>query len=109
MVAVDLLEQAGMQVAVAGDGALALERAREGVWDLILMDMQMPVMDGLAATRAIRALPGAAGAVPIIAMTANVLAADREACLTAGMVDFIGKPIAPAPLFDTLRRWLAPH
>ncbi|MEI8303623.1 MAG: response regulator [Burkholderiales bacterium] len=109
MVAVDLLEQAGMQVAVAGDGALALERAREGVWDLILMDMQMPVMDGLAATRAIRALPGAAGAVPIIAMTANVLAADREACLAAGMVDFIGKPIAPAPLFDTLRRWLAPH
>ena len=109
MVAVDLLQQAGMQVEVAGDGAVALARAREGGWDLILMDMQMPVMDGLAATRAIRALPGPAGAVPIIAMTANVLAADRDACLAAGMVDFIGKPIAPEPLLETLRRWLPPR
>ncbi|MBU6271956.1 MAG: response regulator [Betaproteobacteria bacterium] len=106
MVAVDLLQQIGMQVEVAGDGAVALARAREGGWDLILMDMQMPVMDGLAATRAIRALPGPAGAVPIIAMTANVLAADRDACLAAGMVDFIGKPIAPEALFETLCRWL---
>ncbi len=109
MVAVDLLQQAGMQVEVAGDGAVALARAREGGWDLILMDMQMPVMDGLAATRAIRALPGPAGTVPIIAMTANVLAADRDACLAAGMVDFIGKPIAAEPLLETLRRWLPPR
>ena len=91
-IARELLVREGALVDVAGDGAQALRMAAAGGWDAILMDIQMPDMDGYACTRALRAMP-AYRATPIIAMTANVMASDREACLAAGMNDHIGKPI----------------
>ena len=104
-VAVDLLADLGVQVDVAGDGQAAVQQALLAPYDLVLMDMQMPVMDGLEATRALRALPGLEG-LPVVAMTANAMAADRERCLAAGMVDFVSKPIDPEALFDTMLRWM---
>ncbi len=102
---VDLLADAGLSVTVAENGRIAVERVAEGGWDLVLMDMQMPEMDGLQATQAIRALPEG-GEVPIVAMTANAMAQDRERCLSAGMVDFLGKPFDPDDLFALLVRWI---
>ena len=87
-------------------GARALRRVGSARYDLILMDMQMPQMDGLAATRAIRALPGDTGAMPIIAMTANAFAEDRARCLAAGMNDHIAKPVDPSTLEAMVARWL---
>jgi two-component system sensor histidine kinase/response regulator len=86
---------------------MALERLQEQAYDLVLMDMQMPVMDGLTATRLLRAHAQFA-ALPVIAMTANAMASDRQACLKAGMNDHIPKPIEPDQLFATLLRWLRP-
>jgi two-component system sensor histidine kinase/response regulator len=103
-VAVELLRAAGIVVDLAGDGAAAVERAAHSAYDLVLMDVQMPVLDGLAATRQIRALPQHA-ATPIIAMTANAFGDDRRACLAAGMNDHIGKPVDPDQLYDALARW----
>ncbi|MBI5331360.1 MAG: response regulator [Betaproteobacteria bacterium] len=103
-VARDLLLQADFIVTTANDGAEAVERARESCFDLILMDMQMPVMDGLEATRAIRRIP-ACSATPILAMTANAFEEDRAACLQAGMNDHVAKPVNPDALFDAIRRW----
>ncbi|ALV05635.1 signal transduction histidine kinase [Roseateles depolymerans] len=100
----ELLLSAGLEVEVVDDGASAVARSREVDFDLILMDVQMPVLDGLAATREIRALRGPG--VPIIAMTANAFGEDRQACLDAGMNDHIAKPVDPARLYEVLMRQL---
>ena len=105
LVARDLLEAAGVELAIAGNGRLALELASVGDYDAILMDIHMPELDGYGAARAIRALDGARGRVPIIAMTANALSGDRERCLAAGMNDHVPKPIDQRQLFEALARW----
>lgn len=106
-VATELLTSAGFAVDIAADGAVALRRVQEQHYDIVLMDMQMPVMDGLAATRAIRQLPGY-GDLPIVAMTANAMAGDRERCIAAGMNDHIAKPIDPQDLTAKLLQWVKP-
>ena len=101
----ELLEEVGLKVDIAEDGLAAVELARRNRYALILMDMQMPKMNGIDATRAIRALPGYAH-TPILAMTANVFDGDRQACIAAGMNDHIGKPVDPTRLFEALLNWL---
>lgn len=101
----ELLEESGLVVDVAEDGLGALALVRSGAYDLILMDMQMPQMNGLEATRQIRLLPGKAQ-LPIVATTANAFAEDRERCLAAGMNDFIVKPLQPDHLFAVILHWL---
>ena len=106
-VAREILMRLGAAVDVAGHGREAVEMAGRAPYDAVLMDVQMPVMDGLAATRAIRALPGGAD-VPIIALTAHALAEDRDRCLAAGMNDYLTKPIDPERLLAALGQWIAP-
>ena len=107
-VAKALLHEAGVNVDLAENGAIAVDKLRTHTYDLVLMDMQMPVMDGLSATRAIRELPGT-DTLPIVAMTANAMSGDRERCLAAGMNDHIAKPIDVNVLFAKLRQWIAPR
>jgi CheY-like chemotaxis protein len=101
-----LLEDVGLAVDLAEDGAEALAMAQLSLYSLILMDMQMPNLNGVDATKAIRALPGYA-TTPILAMTANAFDEDRQVCIDAGMDDHIGKPVDPSKLFETLLKWLS--
>ena len=106
-VAQHILNDAGIRVDIAGNGAIALAKIEENVYDGVLMDCQMPVMDGYQATRKLRQ-DSRYSNLPVIAMTANAMVGDKEKCLDAGMNDFIAKPIDVAQLFGTLARWIAP-
>jgi len=106
-VAVGLLEDAHVQIDVAEHGAAAIQQISENNYDLVFMDMQMPIMDGIAATKVIRSSPRFAN-LPIVAMTANAMDRDRELCLAAGMSDHIAKPIDPPKLYAALLRWIKP-
>ena len=104
-VAVGLLSKLGHRADVADDGSEAVALVERCDYDLVLMDMQMPGMDGIAATAAIRRLPAPKGRLPIIAMTANAMEGDREACLAAGMDDYLAKPVDRHRLGTLLARW----
>ncbi len=108
MVAMELLLDAGFAVDVAENGQIAIDRIERKHYDAVLMDMQMPVMDGETATRALRGNPRYAQ-LPIIAMTANAMEADRQRCFAAGMNDHVAKPIEPAALWAALGRWIRPR
>jgi len=99
------LERRGHRVHTVSDGAQAVEAMRQHPYDVVLMDMRMPVMDGLAATRAIRALPQPNCQVPIVALTANAFRSDAEQCAEAGMDAFLAKPVDFLALTSTLARW----
>ena len=104
-VAMGLLETAGMSIDLAENGMVAVRKVSENEYDLVLMDMQMPVMDGITATKAIRSNPRFQS-LPIVAMTANAMDSDREMCLQAGMVDHVAKPIDPDQMFATIKKWI---
>jgi signal transduction histidine kinase/ActR/RegA family two-component response regulator len=103
-----LLARLGHQANLVRNGAEALEEVQQASYDLVLMDMQMPVMDGISATRKIRALPGPERDIPIIALTANALLGERESCMVAGMNAFLTKPIQPNELQAAILRWGSP-
>ena len=106
-VAERMLQRVGLGVVLAADGRAAVALAAERAFDLVLMDVQMPVMDGLDATRAIRALQAPHGAhTPVIALTANAMPQERELCIAAGMDDFLPKPFSSHQLHRALERWL---
>lgn len=107
IVATELLEHAQMRVDFAENGKIALEKLQQKHYDCVLMDIQMPVMDGYQATRQLRTLDSCKD-IPIIAMTANALNDDQNKCLHSGMNDFIRKPILPETLYTTLLKWLKP-
>ena len=100
-----LLKDAGLSVDIAENGLQAVEKIQASTYDVVLMDMQMPELDGLGATRRIRNMQNLAS-IPIIAMTANAFDDDRRACIDAGMNDFVSKPVVPELLYATLLKWL---
>jgi len=108
LLACRLLERLGHAVTVVNDGAQAVERMRSSAYDLVFMDVQMPVLDGLQATAQIRALAGAAATVPIVALTAHTMAGDRERFLAAGMDAYLSKPIRSAELVNLLAQLTVP-
>jgi two-component system sensor histidine kinase/response regulator len=103
-----ILKRAGHQVDVVETGAAAVEAVQRQDYDLVLMDVQMPIMDGLEATRQIRALEGRVTNIPVVALTASVLEQDVEACRAAGMDDFVAKPIDADALLEAVARWVSP-
>jgi PAS domain S-box-containing protein len=104
-----LLSKRSYGVHLVGNGRLALEAVQRKSYDLVLMDVQMPEMDGISATKAIRALPGQERDIPIIALTANAFVGQRETYLAAGMNDYVTKPIQPAALFAAINRCSQPR
>jgi len=105
LVACHLMHEFGIDADVAGDGRAGIEQLRRGRYDLVLMDMLMPVMDGLDATREIRR-DAQLRELPVIALTASAMEKDRRACEEAGMDDFVTKPFEPEELRAVLSRWL---
>jgi two-component system sensor histidine kinase/response regulator len=108
LVACDMLQEAGFVVDVADNGQIALDRVAQASYDLVLMDMQMPVMDGITATLAIRRMEEHRN-LPIIAVTANVMPQDRQRCMDAGMNDFLAKPLEPQAMWAMLGKWIKPR
>jgi two-component system sensor histidine kinase/response regulator len=108
MVAVAVLRKLGFQADVAANGVEALDALRRQSYDLVLMDCQMPEMDGFEATAAVRSAPPAElnPQVPIVALTAHAMKGDRERCLAAGMDDYLAKPLQIDEVKSVLRRWL---
>jgi two-component system sensor histidine kinase/response regulator len=106
-VAIELLEDAGFVVDLAENGRIAVEKVKANNYDLVLMDMQMPEMDGIEATVEIRKDASFTN-LPIVAMTANVMQGDRDRCVEAGMNDHVAKPIEPDELWKTLMKWIVP-
>jgi len=104
-VALELIESTGVEITVVENGQKAVEAVENQTFDLVLMDVQMPVLDGLAATQLIRGMPNGLG-LPIIAMTANVMLEEQESCKAAGMNEHLAKPIDPIKLYDCLSRWI---
>jgi CheY-like chemotaxis protein len=101
-----LLGKLGYSVDLAQNGAEAVHMIQQSDYDIVLMDCQMPVMDGFEAARAIRSLNSAVSRIPIIAVTANALPGEREKCLAAGMDDYVPKPVSKHALDQALARWL---
>ncbi|MCC6142740.1 MAG: response regulator [Candidatus Hydrogenedentes bacterium] len=108
-VALEILQNFGCQVTLAGDGAEAVEYHRSNAYDLIFMDCRMPGLNGYEATEEIRRQEGLERHTPIIAMTAQAMKGDRERCLAAGMDDYISKPVDPERILSVLRRWIPAH
>ncbi|WP_207480227.1 ATP-binding protein [Arenibaculum pallidiluteum] len=106
VLAATILEAAGHTVEVVENGRDAVEAVRRGTYDLILMDVQMPIMDGMAATRAIRGLGDGKGDIPIVAVTANAMASDLDRCRSVGMNDHLTKPFDKVVLLEKVRQWM---
>ncbi|MFA6016142.1 MAG: PAS domain S-box protein [Gallionellaceae bacterium] len=106
-VATELLQEAGFEVELAENGQIAVEKVASGKYDIVLMDMQMPVMDGITATQEIRK-DARCKNLPIVAMTANAMQGDRDRCMAAGMDDHVAKPIEPEDLWKALLKWIKP-
>jgi PAS domain S-box-containing protein len=107
-VAVELLKEVGVSADVAENGEVAVRKVQENTYDMVFMDMQMPVMDGETATRKIRKIPQFSD-LPIVAMTANAMQQDREHCIKSGMNDHLSKPIEPSELWLILEKWIKPR
>ena len=103
--ALRILSRAGFEADAVENGRLALEAVQRGEYDILFMDVQMPEMDGLEATAAIRAWENGQGHIPIVAMTAHAMKGDREKCLAAGMDDYLSKPIQRGLMIEILQRW----